>query len=109
MTKLFISLHTATEVTMRRPPGAREEAQLLDRCVACGDCVRVCPEGRLALAADGAPMVLGQSACLQCGLCSDVCSRDAIQLTRRTRAGLEMVHRLERMAGPESRSPDQKS
>lgn len=97
MTKLFISLHDPAEQGARRPPGSRSEVELSDLCMSCGDCVRVCPEGRLALSSDGAPMVLGAGACIQCGLCADVCTHGAIELTRRTRAGLEMVRRLEHM------------
>jgi ferredoxin len=103
MTKLFISLNeppafrAPARQTIRRPPGARNEPDFSDLCLQCSACVQVCPEGRIALCFDGTPMILGQGACIQCGLCADVCMHDAIVLTPRTRAGLEMVRRLERM------------
>ena len=99
MTKLYISFSEPIAATRRRPPGSRTEADLSALCTHCGDCVRVCPEGRIALTEEGTPMIVGPGACMQCGLCADVCSHDAIRLTRRTRVGLEMVHRLERLAG----------
>ena len=40
----FIKL-LAGETVLLRPPGVREEKNLLEKCVRCGKCMRVCPTG----------------------------------------------------------------
>lgn len=54
-----------------------------DRCTACGDCVRVCPQGAARLV-DGVPCVA--EACTACGECAEACVQGA-----RTLAGRRMT------------------
>ena len=54
-----------------------------DRCTACGDCVRVCPQGAARLV-DGVPCVT--EACAACGECVEACVQGA-----RTLAGRRMT------------------
>ena len=48
-------------------------------CTGCGDCVRACPTGALALA-DGKAKVERPSACTYCAGCEAVCPVNAIAL-----------------------------
>lgn len=77
--------------SLQRPPGARRENGLADRCTGCGDCAHVCPQKIIALDDDGLPMVTAMGSCGRCGLCADVCSHGAIELTQETRIGLRRV------------------
>ena len=80
----------------RRPPGALEEAAFLDRCDKCFDCIEVCPVKALGSDADLYPCIPPDRICIECGLCADICTRGAIRLTPRTRAGLKRVLEEER-------------
>lgn len=71
-----------------RPPGAREEAEFLERCIRCGECMKVCIGGALqpALLEAGAPglwtplLVPRIGYCeYNCTLCGQVCPTGAIQ------------------------------
>ena len=49
------------------------------RCIACGDCVDVCPTDCLAMAGP-LPWLPRPLACIACGLCVIVCPTAAIAL-----------------------------
>ncbi len=76
--------------TLIRPPGALDEDRFLDRCIRCGQCLRVCPSNILqpALLEAGiqglwTPVVnyrLGRSGCqTNCIACGQVCPTAAIR------------------------------
>ncbi len=71
-----------------RPPGARPEREFLQRCTACGLCMKVCPTGGLQPAWSEAgleglwtPRLVPQIGhCdYECNLCSQVCPTAAIE------------------------------
>lgn len=73
-----------------RPPGALEETEFLDRCIKCGQCMRVCPTNVIqpALLQAGVeglwtPILnfrIGTSGCqLTCVACSNVCPTGALR------------------------------
>ena len=80
---------------MPRPPGAVREWRLADLCTGCGDCVEGCPKAIVALDDERLPVVTTLEACGRCGLCADVCTRGAIELTRETRLGLERMQKVD--------------
>ena len=85
-----------------RPPGTLREAKLKEVCTGCGDCITVCPSAALSLDPEGHPVLSAKGRCGQCGLCADVCMQGAIELTARTRAGLQFILAVER--GTDTRS-----
>jgi len=71
-----------------RPPGSRAEREFLERCIRCGECMKVCPNGALHPALHEAgleglwtPMLIARLGyCEQsCVLCSEVCPTGAIE------------------------------
>ena len=68
------------DVRMMEEASRHRPAPLIDpfRCDGCGDCVRVCPTGALALRDDRA-MVSDRAACDYSGFCERVCRRRAIR------------------------------
>ncbi len=82
-----------------RPPGALAEPEFLDRCLKCGECMKVCPTGvlRPALAEAGVsglwtPVLdMERGYCeYNCVLCAQVCPSGAIQrLTIAEKTGAE--------------------
>jgi len=72
-----------------RPPGALEEEVFLDRCIRCGECVRVCSSTGAGLHLSGletgwtgiwTPVLLPKSGYCEynCNLCGQVCPTGAI-------------------------------
>lgn len=76
--------------TVVRPPGALEEVAFLERCIKCGQCMRVCPTNVIqpALLQGGVEALwtpilnfrIGTSGCqLTCVACSNVCPTGALR------------------------------
>ena len=54
------------------------------KCIACGDCVPVCPEKALSLGSGaGAKAVLDRDRCTGCGRCDPVCDASALEIVGR--------------------------
>ncbi len=67
------------------------ELQLhMDRCISCGECIRVCPTGAQTVTADG-EMVFYREKCTACGACVEVCYAGARELTGRELSAEEVV------------------
>ncbi len=73
-----------------RPPGALEEDAFLDRCIRCGECVRVCSTSgkglhlsglEAGLEGLGSPILMPPDGYCEynCNLCGQVCPTEAIQ------------------------------
>jgi len=72
-----------------RPPGARPEREFLERCTACGLCMKICPTGGLQPAITEAgleglwtPRLVPRIGYCdyECNLCAQVCPTEAIEL-----------------------------
>jgi len=55
---------------------------VLEKCIACGECVGVCPERALARRGDG-KAVVDWSRCNACGVCVPVCNAKALEIAGR--------------------------
>ncbi len=83
-----------------RPPGALDEARFVERCIKCGQCMRVCPTnviqpsgwetGLEALWTPALNMRMGTSGCqLNCVACGQLCPTAAIRpITLEEKRGL---------------------
>ena len=52
------------------------------QCIACGDCVKVCPEGAVSLEGSG-KAVVDRGRCTGCGKCAKACDAQALQIVGR--------------------------
>jgi pyruvate formate lyase activating enzyme len=80
------------------PESQRREPQLVfsrERCVLCGGCVAVCPQGVHDLE-DGAHQI-AWARCQACGRCAAVCATGALSIKGYTVTAGEMVRRAERL------------
>lgn len=70
-----------------RPPGARDEADFLARCIRCNRCAQVCPNDCIkfaplleGLAQAGTPYIVPrEQACMLCMRCTQICPTGALQ------------------------------
>jgi polyferredoxin len=71
-----------------RPPGSLPEEEFLDRCIRCGECMKVCPTNALhpslfqaGLEGIGTPMLVASLGYCdyECNACSQVCPTGAIR------------------------------
>jgi len=49
-----------------------------ERCILCGDCVSVCPEGALSI--EGDTLIVDRKKCNYCGECEEACPSNAIEI-----------------------------
>ena len=49
----------------------------VDKCTGCGECLPVCPQNCMAMAANKAE--INQTNCLHCGNCMEVCPARAVE------------------------------
>lgn len=78
------------------PEGRRPEPELMfleNRCVLCGECLKVCPHGAI-VRENGA--VRTTDACRACGTCVEVCVAEARELTGRWMTVPEVVGEIEK-------------
>ena len=54
-----------------------------EKCTGCGTCVKVCPQGAVALSNKKAVMV-DYNICMECGACHMNCEDNAVELTKGT-------------------------
>jgi len=59
-----------------------------DECIACGECVEICPVDALKLENDVA--VVDEEWCIGCGVCTTVCPTEAIKMKERPDKGGEL-------------------
>ncbi len=73
------------DVPEAAPAGFRGMPQLLsDKCMFCGECVKVCPPGVIMITEKGDEKTLALSycGCIFCGRCEEACQFDAVKLTQ---------------------------
>ncbi len=96
-TTLFLKGCPLHCVWCHNPEGQRPEAQRLytkKKCIGCGTCVSVCPQGALQLTPDGIRPASG--ACLLCGACADACPTRALTMSGRAWAMDELMAEVEK-------------
>jgi ferredoxin-type protein NapF len=62
-----------------RPPWALAEPAFLAACTRCGDCVRACPQGILALVRGYPEVSFARAECTFCGKCREACAPRALR------------------------------
>jgi pyruvate formate lyase activating enzyme len=96
-TTLFLKGCPLHCVWCHNPEGQRPEAQRLytkKKCIGCGTCVSVCPQGALQLTADGIRPT--SEACLLCGACAEACPTTALTMSGRTWTMDELMAEVEK-------------
>jgi NAD-dependent dihydropyrimidine dehydrogenase PreA subunit len=76
-----------------------------ERCVRCGSCVAVCPNGALSLS--GGAVSRDAAACTLCGRCAAACEAHARELIGRERSAAEVAELLLR-DNPSSTTPERR-
>jgi thioredoxin reductase (NADPH) len=101
---LYIALRRRVEARSRATKAAAAEAGLLEpaslhpkidplKCLGCGACTRVCPEGDILGMINGKAELVEPSHCIGHGACKDVCPRNAITLVFGTeKRGVDIPH-----------------
>lgn len=50
-----------------------------NKCIACGQCVNICPVNAIAIQPDGKPQI-NTALCIRCGACASMCPTQAINI-----------------------------
>lgn len=62
-----------------RPPWALAEAQFIEACTRCDECIKACPEQIIAVGSGGYPVLnFQENGCTFCGRCLEVCQEGAL-------------------------------
>lgn len=95
--------HAARSTTCLRPPGAVEDdVEFMARCIGCGVCGEVCPQGAIKFynleggSKVNTPYINPEvSACALTGDCMEACPTDALVVTKRedVRMGIAQIDR----------------
>lgn len=96
-TTLFLKGCPLHCVWCHNPEGQRPEAQRLytkKKCIGCGTCVSVCPQGALQLTPDGIRPT--SEACVLCGACAEACPTTALTMSGRTWTMDELMAEVEK-------------
>ena len=96
-TTLFLKGCPLRCVWCHNPEGQRPEAQRLytkKKCIGCGTCVSVCPQGALQLTPDGIRPT--SEACVLCGACAEACPTTALTMSGRTWTMDELMAEVEK-------------
>jgi NAD-dependent dihydropyrimidine dehydrogenase PreA subunit len=51
-----------------------------EKCIRCGTCVGVCPQGTLEMGFDSWPYQAALEKCMECGACAQNCQGEAIDV-----------------------------
>lgn len=101
---LYIALRRRADARSRATKEAAEEAGLLEpaslhpkidqvKCLGCGACTRVCPEGDILGMINGKAELIEPSHCIGHGACKSACPTDAITLVFGTeKRGVDIPH-----------------
>lgn len=54
--------------------------EIKPNCVACGLCIKACPQKAITLVQKKQPVKLNQALCIKCGSCYDVCKLDSVAI-----------------------------
>jgi len=95
-TTVFLKGCTLRCFWCHNPESIRPKLELqlhMDRCIGCGECIRVCPTGAQTVTADG-EMVFYREKCIACGACVEVCYAGARELTGRELSAEEVVDEI---------------
>ncbi len=65
-----------------------------ERCIACGECVRACPQGALSLDEHGSRVLRDLALCEPCGECVEACPTGARQLAGRAMTVPEVLREV---------------
>ena len=79
------------------PEGLSRQPELIfreERCIHCGDCIKICPHD--ALIKDGNSKVIVQEKCDLCGKCVEVCSVDALEIIGSEMTVQEVMSEIEK-------------
>ena len=65
----------------------------VDKCIGCGECVKVCPMHACELTSDG--VVTDSSVCITCGECADACPALASEMSGRYESVADLIRVIE--------------
>lgn len=84
-------------VWCHNPEGIRNGKDKLytaKKCLGCGTCLKVCPNGALTLTPEG--IVTDKQKCVLCGRCAEECPAMAIEISGTEYTAEYLIHEIER-------------
>src|SRR5574344_232319 len=59
---------------------AQSKMYTLNKCIGCGSCIGVCPNGALSMDKGGKGVITDKTKCVCCGKCAEVCPSKAMEM-----------------------------